>query len=724
MPHQRTGILLLLLLLTGYASYAQQRCATVEYTDLLERKGIIRQQTDQFENHIQKKITERKQFQQMRTNAGPYRIPVVVHIIHKGEAVGTGTNLSEAQILSQIEVLNDDFKRLNADAVNTPASFQPLAGSLDIEFVLAKRTPEGLPTNGIVRVNGGRNLWPALYDADEDNIEDYKELSYWPSEDYLNIWVLNLSSFYGYAQFPITTLPGLEDETGIAETDGVVILYTVFGTDDAGDFDLNPELNKGRTLTHEVGHFFGLRHIWGDDNGCAASDYVSDTPNQSSATESVCPSTQRLDACTPTAPGVMYQNYMDYTNDACMNLFTEGQADRMTIILEDTDVPRRRSLWESSNGLEDPICGSDPPVDLAVLSLMKPGPVTCQTTVPLSISVKNVSCPVVTSVKVEYTVNGTLHTATLTGLSINPSTEATIAVTSELALSPGLNTVVVSIDKLNGQDDAEASNSDVTFYIEQNTQRDVLPLWEVFESSNQTWTLINPEDGTNWQLLSSSPFGQSARFAGYNNGQAGERSWLVSPVLDFSSLSRIAGFYDRSYAWNGADNDQLQILASTDCGTTFDVLLQSLNGASLATTATTTDPWEPTDENDWLLRDYVPMNALAGNDSVRIAFVINNQRGNNLYLDNIEIQERDRDLPVYTLYRSGPSENSVKFYLTETRDVNLLVADATGRIIEDTTLKGIRNETVPIEGYLPSGLYIIRLQIGDRVFSQKVYFTK
>ena len=184
---------------------------------------------EDFEKWISAKIRQRAN---LRTQA-TFEIPIVVHIIHNGEPIGTGTNLSEAQILSQIDVLNEDYQRLNDDRVNTPAEFAGVAASIDIQFVLARQDPEGLATNGIVRNRGSKSGWTV------ENAPEFKSQSYWPAEDYLNIWVVNLTDDYlGFAQFPITSLPGVEGPFDRL-TDGVVCDYTVFGTVDAGPFDLD-----------------------------------------------------------------------------------------------------------------------------------------------------------------------------------------------------------------------------------------------------------------------------------------------------------------------------------------------------------------------------------------------------------------------------------------------------------------------------------------------------
>ncbi len=161
--------------------------------------------------------------------------------------------------------------------------FIPVAGNMDIEFVLAQLDPGGNPTNGINRVKGTKANWNMSDD------EQLKALSYWNANNYLNIWICNLTDFAGYTQFPVSTLPGLENSSTNPLTDGIVIWYRAFGSSDYGTFNLDNGLNKGRTATHEVGHFFGLRHIWGDQSNCRGTDYVSDTPPQSSST-SGCPS--------------------------------------------------------------------------------------------------------------------------------------------------------------------------------------------------------------------------------------------------------------------------------------------------------------------------------------------------------------------------------------------------------------------------------------------------
>lgn len=376
-----------------------------------------------------------------RMMASTYQIPVVVHIIHNGEALGTGSNIPDERVFSQIAVLNEDFTRTNADAINTPAEFLSVAGGMSIEFVLAKQAPDGSATTGINRVNGNQASWPPFD-------ESLNALSYWPSEDYLNIWVTNIgSNFLGYAQFPVSNLSGLEEyQDGIAATDGVVIDFTVFGV---GSSD--PDYDLGRSTTHEIGHFLGLRHIWGDESSCSGTDYVSDTPNQLDSTLG-CPSHPALEC----SNNKMFQNYMDYTDDVCMNLFTKQQIERMELILDDTDVPRRNSLL-TSLGLEEPIPGT---VDLEVIGLSRPGAISCDYLPILNLDVLNNSTETIHELKVKLIVNGgNQQIITLENLNING--EATLALQSP-GLLFGENSVVLNVVQINGASDPVPSNNQLT----------------------------------------------------------------------------------------------------------------------------------------------------------------------------------------------------------------------------------------------------------------------
>lgn len=255
----------------------------------------------------------------MRAPAPIMTIPVVVHVLYKNAT----QNITDQQIYSQIAILNQDYRRLNADTINTPSMFDSIAADINVEFCLATIDPNGNPTNGITRTSttGGQVFGFFSPLGDDAKFDSLGGKDAWPADEYLNIWVCELfPGLLGYAQFP----------GGAAATDGVVITYTAFGN--TGTVAA-PSL-LGRTTTHEVGHWMGLYHIWGDDSDCTGSDSIPDTPNADAASQSNCQVT--MNSCSNEDvfwgtfdPNDMVQNYMDYSHDSCMNMFTLGQKTRM-----------------------------------------------------------------------------------------------------------------------------------------------------------------------------------------------------------------------------------------------------------------------------------------------------------------------------------------------------------------------------------------------------------
>ena len=251
-------------------------------------------------------------------------IPVVVHILWNSSA----QNISNAQVLSQIAVLNQDFNALNADRSKIPSYFSSLGADCGIRFALARMDPQGNATSGIVRKQTNRSVF-----GFDDKVKSATTGGddAWDAENYLNIWVCNLETgISGYASTP----------GGLKEKDGVVINTAVFGT-----LNINGPFNKGRTAVHEIGHWLNLRHIWGDAS--CGDDKVDDTPTQLGANRG-CNSGEKF-SCGTTAHGDMYMNYMDFTDDACMYMFTKGQRQRMRVLFE-PGGPRHSLL--SSKGLE------------------------------------------------------------------------------------------------------------------------------------------------------------------------------------------------------------------------------------------------------------------------------------------------------------------------------------------------------------------------------------
>ena len=270
---------------------------------------------------------------------GLIRIPVVVHVLWNTAA----QNISDAQIQSQIDALNLDYRRLNADAGMTPAAFAGVAADARLEFALAVRAPGCVVTNGITRTNTSVTGWTFPSDAMKSAATGGHDP--WDVTKYLNVWIVNYTDFtLGYGTFP-----GMP-----ANIQGVVCDFRAFGT--IGTLTTHAAL--GRTMTHEIGHYLDLHHIWGDDNGaCSGSDLVADTPNQAGASPfGPCLSFPHV-SCSNGPDGDMFMNYMDYSADECFNLFTADQVVRM-----DAALHTQRASILASDGLVP--AGGSPAPDL------------------------------------------------------------------------------------------------------------------------------------------------------------------------------------------------------------------------------------------------------------------------------------------------------------------------------------------------------------------------
>jgi Pregnancy-associated plasma protein-A len=282
-------------------------CGTMRvHRRLLNDDPAYRERRDTVENFVLE-VTRRYSVAAQAT----VLIPVVVHVVWRLNE----ENVSNEQIHSQIAVLNQDFRKRNADVPNVPPVWQPLAADAKIEFALATTGPDGAPTSGITRTPTDATGF-----TDDDAVKytarDGRDA--WPPDRYLNLWVCALDNLLGYAQFP----------GGPDETDGVVVNYLAFGTTGTA----TPPFHLGRTATHEVGHWLNLYHIWGDDgSGCGGSDMVDDTPNQGRESTG-CPTFPAI-SCNNGPNGDMFVNFMDYTDDACMGMFTVGQVARMRATL-------------------------------------------------------------------------------------------------------------------------------------------------------------------------------------------------------------------------------------------------------------------------------------------------------------------------------------------------------------------------------------------------------
>ncbi len=257
-----------------------------------------------------------------------YTVPVVFHVLYSNAT----ENVHDSLLINQIEALNRDFNRTNKDTTNTRNVFKPIVGSAKIHFVLASEDPNGLPTTGIIHKPTTITQWG----TSNFSITDYMKFNSsggddaWDAKKYLNIWVCDLSynntdALLGYAYPPLNHPNWTSSNTAGDPLQGVVIHYKVIGQNNPRATGTIAGANKGRCTVHEVGHYFGLRHIWGDASSCLNNDYIKDTPGQTARSNFNC--NLFVNTCNdiPKDMPDMVENYMDYSSEACQNSFTNGQ---------------------------------------------------------------------------------------------------------------------------------------------------------------------------------------------------------------------------------------------------------------------------------------------------------------------------------------------------------------------------------------------------------------
>jgi len=618
--------------------FAQRTCGAEDYNKMLHNAYPSGARQDAFEAWMKQKKALLHSPQATQSTSGTtviYTIPVVVHVIHNGESVGVGSNISEGQILSQIEVMNTDFRHLNADSINTPGIFQPLMADIGFQFVLAKQDPNGLPTNGITRTTGTQTSWTM------NQNDALKSLSYWPSDDYYNIWVAPLANgLLGWAEFPTTPLlSGLQDATNNPLTDGTVITYKAFGSKiiyPQGTYKSFFDL--GRTATHETGHFFGLRHISGD-GGCGIDDYVADTPEESSQHYN-CPTPGTTEASCAVPPAeVMYMNYMEYVDDNCMNLFTQGQKDRMQIVINNS--PRRKNLLSSHALLPPPL------IDAAITAINSPGVGICSNSITPQFTIQNAGTTPVSTVEVSFLIDGIQDQLQTYAVNLAPQQDTLLSFNSINLTQFGTILFKTMINKVNGVADTLTFNNDVTIAV--TRPQEVTQLNEQFDSWPVSWSIRTSAPVSYWNnkpAPNESVGNYAAELEYYNNpGQFPDE--LLTPIVDLSSFAFPIITFDLAYGYRGNFNDGLAITVSQDCGNTFPDTLFYKNGPELNTSSSPVD-FTPAGRQDW--QTEVLDLSHYSNSLIQLKFSGTSVGGNNIYLDNIVLHDQSiNDLSIVGL---------------------------------------------------------------------------
>ena len=654
---------------------------------------------------------------QQRVNA-IITIPVVVHIAMQNPSLVT-----DAQVQSQLDVLNADFAGLNADSVNIPAAFKSRFGKSEIRFCLAQRTPQNTPTNGIQRYATFTKSFPG--ETDPIKYASMGGVDAWDVSRYLNIWVceMNDDTDLGYA-----FMPGL----GIAAGErGFVNSYLAFGTIGTA---VAP-FNKGRTATHEMGHFFNLAHIWGANEcvaSCTDSDNVDDTPNQSTCTFNT-PGYPLTDACSATAPGIMFMNFMDYVDDATMCLFTAGQADRMATAMSSFG---ELSPLLSSNGCVPPLLYTN---DVEVLGISAPNNsavLNCATSFTPQLLIRNTGSAALTAITLNTAING--GTATATTISLNLPSLQTATITGDpIAVNAGSYTVKMYTTKPNGAADQFVANDTATG-IFSVTGSATLPVTEGFESAfpPQGWGIANTSDVKEYnpaKVTNAAHSGTAAvKFNNFQYQLFGKSSILNSPQLTvpLSADSVKVTFWRAAAQFSSFSGDSLAVEYSTDCGQHF-ITAYKKGGADLKTRDGNVGSNFIPAANEWVA-DTVDLSPyLAGKfDKFMVRFRGINGYGNNVYLDDIHIYSVSLPPALkqkgYILTPNPTTGNLVlQNYNTATPLKGVAVFSSVGQLVwkAEYTNAGTSNY-IPINlANVATGIYYVKLIYGDRTVVERILKT-
>ncbi len=624
------------------------RCYTDENDAILHANHPELESKAQFEQWLQSELSNPVAG---KIVGGVYQIPVVVHVIHNGEAVGSGTNVSYAAIQSQIDVLNEDFRRMfGTNGWNT----NPVGADTQIEFCLSKRRPDGsaFPNgeNGVNRINRTTaNFSTPPYSTTyiDATIKTYTynngtptATRGWSPDKYMNIWLCNISGgILGYAQFPQSPLGGMGCGTPAAATDGVVFLYNSIGKSSVTSF-AGP-YNEGRTATHEIGHWLGLRHIWGDGN-CSATDYCNDTPTANAANYG-CPTGQNSCATAPDQGPDMIENYMDYTDDLCMSVFTNDQKQRMRAVLEGS--PMRVALINSD------ACTPPNPSDASVTDVFAPIGDNCAGAITPSVQLRNRGSNNLTAATISYKIdNGTAVTYSWTG-NLAPNASATVSLPAFTA-TLGTHSFRAYSTLPNGVADPYAvyDTSGIDFVVSNG----IMPNYtQDFEGQSfppdVKWRIDNVNgDCFKWSpasgVSSTGTFTNNiAQVPCYGNGSTSNED-LYTPVFLLPCNATAATLkFDVAYRKRvAASNDQLIVQISTDCGATWTNVYSKTGNTTpyLYQNATILGTeYFPTAASDWRT-ETISLMSYVGTTSKNIRFRFRgvSANGNNIFIDNVKFE--------------------------------------------------------------------------------------
>jgi PKD repeat protein len=663
------------------AQHHIHKCAT----DLLEERAA--QEDPQFLINLEQaermlQEAARNSEQNGKTASVTYTIPVVFHVIYNDYT----DNIGRAQLEDGLAVLNEDFRRLNSDASQTRAVFLPVAADAEIEFALAKIDPNGNCTEGINRIQSTASI---------DAADNVKPLSIWDNDKYLNIWVVNSidvnapgdGTVLGYAYRPTPNQSGVRD--------GIVIRHDQVGR-------IGSAVSIGRTLTHEVGHYLGLQHPF--SNGCFSGDGVADTPPVSAASFGCNLGANSCSNDFPDLPD-MIENYMDYADDVCTNLFTEGQKTIMRASLTNSSL--RANIKSSANLAATGV--TNPPSCALVALYDVDRTVICEGG---SVSFTDQSEDGDVGSYSWSFPGGLPATSNLPNPSVTYPNGGIFDVSLTVTNSAGSSTKVVS-----KQIAVKARYSGNYPTWSEDFEAPELPQPKIaFEDAGDgiTFELFNGAGSSGNQCLKLSNFDATVE---------GEADAVISPAITTVFTQNLDLTFDYAYAAkNSLSSDELRVYVSNDCGASWN-LRRFYRGAQLRTgTDNGVSAYVPA-ANEWQTQS-IGFDSWVSNDPIYIKFEFINGNGNNFYLDNIRFtgtigEEENELLRRFEIY-PNPAKNdfNVALDIEGKENIKLELMSLDGRLISVQEQEVNGQAFIRFEEKLPAGVYVLKAS-GEGVYQTK-----
>lgn len=625
-----------------------------------------------------------------RGSSVQYRIPLVFHIMH---TYGP-ENITKEQVEDAVRILNLTFQKLNPDTGDVIPLFQGIFANPEIEFELAKLDPNGNCTDGITR-----NFTPFTAFAD-DNV---KTVVGWPNTMYLNIWVVKniASGAAGYAYYPGAS-PNI---------DGIVMRNDYVGTFGTANSSNYTE----RSLAHEVGHYLNLPHTWGSSNtpglasNCGIDDGIFDTPNTKGTANFSCNTAQNT--C-----GVIdnVQNYMDYAS--CHKMFTEGQKAEMHSALQNDFA--RISLVDAANLVSTGTNIGAVAGNCAPIADFSNADVTiCAGT---TVTFKDVSW------------NGTVNSRSWTFAGGSPAidTAANPSVTYNI---PGVYDVTLSVSSAGGSDVITRPG---IVNVLPSPGTNVIPYAEGFETLTlpaAEWAIKNPDGNNAWTIstVAAATGSKSMRLVNHSGNFSGSVDAIETPTFDLSNVSGTTFSFKVAYASKtNSDSSFLKVLFTNNCGTVWSQRYLK-EGTTLATAPNTSSSFLPTTAQWRTEVVSLISNTFSGRPSVRARFEFTNYQGNNIYIDDIQISGTvgiNEVLAEKFNFNAWPNPSkgdiNIKFETVSQENISFELYDVTGRLVDANKPSqigaGVQQMIIPAAG--KSGVYILKMNIGNESFQQKITF--